>query len=264
MNRRLLVALGLLTACGGTDSPTEPPVTDPPVLVATAITLSASSVSLSSLGETSQLTATVKDQNGATMTGQTVTWSSTDAAVAAVSAAGFVTAVSTGSATITATSGSVSATASAAIAQVAASILLSADTLRFTSLNDTIRMVTTVEDAGGSEMVASLAWLSSDTLTATVDSAGLVRAVGNGTTTILASAEGVAAEAYAKVEQVSATVLLSDSVLSFTSLGDTLRLSANVQDSAGVTIDGVEIQWSSSDTTVATVVNTGLVTAVAN
>ena len=89
-----------LAGCGGeTATPTAPV---PPK--ATTITLSSSSVTLASLSGTSQLTATVKDQNSAAMTGQTVTWSSSDPAVATVSSSGLVTGVGNGSATITATS----------------------------------------------------------------------------------------------------------------------------------------------------------------
>ncbi len=60
---------------------------------------------------TAQLAATVKDQNGATMTGQSVSWSSNATGVATVSSSGLVTAVATGTATITATSSGKSGTA---------------------------------------------------------------------------------------------------------------------------------------------------------
>ena len=104
-------ALALLTlvSCGGDKTPTQP-VTP----VATSIELSSPSVTLESLGATSALTATVKDQTGAAMTGQTISWSSSDVTIAAVSngtaSNGTVTAIANGSATVTATSGSARAT----------------------------------------------------------------------------------------------------------------------------------------------------------
>ena len=110
----VLVSL-LLWSCGGDSTPTAPT----PTPVATSITLTMTSLSLSSLatlGETSQLSATVKDQNGAAMSSATVTWATSEAAVATVSSTGLVTAVANGTATITATSGSVSATASVTVA----------------------------------------------------------------------------------------------------------------------------------------------------
>jgi hypothetical protein len=101
----------LLQGCGGGDSPTTPTTPTPPTPVATSVTLSATSVTVA-LGETSQLSATVKDQNGATMAGKAITWGASDAAVATVSSTGLVTAVSPGTANITATHLTLSATAS--------------------------------------------------------------------------------------------------------------------------------------------------------
>ena len=118
--RRVVAIALLLAACGGdsTTGPSSGTPTPTPTPVATSITLSATSVSLASLGATSQLSATVKDQTGATMASATVTWITSDAAVATVSSTGLVTSVADGTATITATSGSASATASVTVAEV--------------------------------------------------------------------------------------------------------------------------------------------------
>jgi len=102
----------LLASCIVDYTPTEPT----PTPVATSITLSATSLSFALLGDTTQLAATVKDAAGTVMAGATVTWATSAAAVATVSATGLVTAVANGSATITATSGSASATASVSVA----------------------------------------------------------------------------------------------------------------------------------------------------
>lgn len=53
-------------------------------------------------GESSRLTATLKDAAGNALTGRLVTWSSSDPSVGTVSASGLVTAVGIGSATVTA------------------------------------------------------------------------------------------------------------------------------------------------------------------
>lgn len=57
------------------------------------------------VGQTTQLSATVKDSSGAVLAGQTVTWSSSRTGVASVSSSGLVTGVAQGSATISATAG---------------------------------------------------------------------------------------------------------------------------------------------------------------
>ncbi len=74
------------------------------------------------MGETKQLSATVKDQNGNTMSGASVSWSTSDPSVATVSSAGLVTATANGMATITGTSGSASATASVNVQEEAATL----------------------------------------------------------------------------------------------------------------------------------------------
>ena len=108
----------LLASCGGDGSPTEPtPTPTPtPTPVATSITLSVTSLSFTSLGETQQLSATVKDQNGATMGGASVSWASSVTSIATVSSSGLVTSVAEGSATITASSGSATSTAAVTVA----------------------------------------------------------------------------------------------------------------------------------------------------
>ena len=69
------------------------------------IVITPEEATLMSLGATVQLTATVLDDNGQQVEGAVVTWQSSDASVAAVSAQGLVTAVSNGVTRIWATSG---------------------------------------------------------------------------------------------------------------------------------------------------------------
>lgn len=66
-----------------------------------AVSLSATSIAL---GKTAQATATLKDANGNALSGKTVTWSSSKASVASVTAAGVITALATGTTNIVATS----------------------------------------------------------------------------------------------------------------------------------------------------------------
>ena len=68
-------------------------------------------------GQSAGFTARVKDQNGNQMSGQSISWSSSNPSVATVNSNGYVTGVAPGSATITATSGSLSASASVSVVQ---------------------------------------------------------------------------------------------------------------------------------------------------
>ncbi len=67
------------------------------------------------VGQMAQFSATLQDANGNALTGRTVTWSSSDAAVATVNGSGLVTGVAAGSATITATSEGKSGTAAVTV-----------------------------------------------------------------------------------------------------------------------------------------------------
>ena len=182
----------LLANCMVEYTPTEP--TPTPTPVATSITLSATSLSFASLGDTTQLTATVKDAAGTVMAGATVTWAATGGA-ATVSSAGLVTAVANGTATVTATSGSASATATVTVSQAAASVELSDTVLSFTSLGDTTQLTATVTDAND-ELVdgATVTWATTGGA-ATVSSTGLATSVANGSATITATSGSVSAMA---------------------------------------------------------------------
>ena len=105
----LMLGATVLVGCsgGGDDDPT-PPVT----AVFTTLTVEPNAPTLT-VGGTQALTATAKDQNGATMSGLTTTYISNAPGTASVTPAGVVTGVALGTTTITATGtiGSVTKTA---------------------------------------------------------------------------------------------------------------------------------------------------------
>ena len=93
--------VGLLTAamsCGGDEATTTPTRVS---VASIAITASAPAIELNT---TMQLTATLKDAVGNTLSGRSVSWTSSNPAVATVSSQGLVTGAGTGTSTITATS----------------------------------------------------------------------------------------------------------------------------------------------------------------
>ena len=184
---RGLLTLLVMSMASCTDLPTD--TVAPETLVATALTVSPATSGFSSLGETQQLTATVTDQNGATMSGASVSWASSASTVASASSAGLITAVATGTATITATSGSTSGTVSITVQQVATSSTLSPSSLVLAGPADTETLIALVMDAGGTEIAdPDLTWSSDDEGIATVSSTGLVTAVASGSATITVEA----------------------------------------------------------------------------
>ena len=221
------------------------------------------SVEFTALGDTVRLTATVLDANGSAVAGAVVAWSSGDSAVATVNASGLVTAVGSGATTVTAESGGATGTANVTVGQEGASVEVSPDSLEFTALGDTVRLTATVLDANGSTVAgAVVAWSSGDAAVATVDSSGLVTAIGSGATTVTAESGGATGTANVTVGQEGASVEVSPDSLEFTALGDTVRLTATVLDANGSTVAGAVVAWSSGDAAVATVDSSGLVTAI--
>jgi hypothetical protein len=75
------------------------------------------SVTFTAIGQAEQLSATVEDEQGATLEGVPVSWNSSNAAVATVSQDGIVTATGIGSAEITAIAGAANAAVSVTVTQ---------------------------------------------------------------------------------------------------------------------------------------------------
>jgi len=90
--------------------------------VPTTIVLNTTAVSFTAIGQTQQLSATVKDQRGDPITQPMVAWSSTNSGVATVSPEGLVTAAGAGSAQVTAAVGEVSAVATVVVELVPAEL----------------------------------------------------------------------------------------------------------------------------------------------
>jgi hypothetical protein len=112
-SRCLVIFAAALLACGGGET-TEPAPPPPPAPVPTSVQLSTATVTLR-IGETSQLAATVLDQHGAAMAGQTVAWASSDTTKITVTTAGLTRGVRPGTATITASSGTLTKSAAGTV-----------------------------------------------------------------------------------------------------------------------------------------------------
>ena len=211
-------------------------------------------------GDTVRLTAQAEDANGFAIPDAVFSWSSSDEAVAVVDSTGLVRAVWDGEATITATANSVSGSATVTIGREVAAVIL---TPLETALapGDSLQLVARAIDADSVEVGDVLfSWSSSDEAVATVDSTGLVRAVGRGDATITAAAGSVTASATVMVSVTTSTVIVSPS-RSTVVVGDSVRLSAEARDHLGGDIADASFAWVSSDASVATVDTSGLVRA---
>jgi len=193
-------------------------------------------------GASQQLTATTLDQYGSTIA-TTITWSSSNTAVATVSSAGLVTPVAPGTANITATSGSVTSTAPSVVTVIKAPAVLKTITLSPLTANlnvgsATQQLTATTLDQYGSSIAATLTWASSNKGVATVSSTGLVTPIAAGTTNITATSGLITSTApsvitVTKITPILKTITLSPLTTSLTIGGATQQITVTALDQFG-------------------------------
>ena len=192
-----------ITAATGTVTGTVQVSVEIPA-VPTAITIAPSEPdTLTAVGQTLRLVATVKDQHGETMTGVSISWESSDSQMATVSATGLVTSVANGTAKITATTGDVSTAVTVIVAQEVHGIAITPPSPKVViATGNTEQLSATVLDSEETPVSGAVpTWSSSDEAVATVDSNGLVTAVGVGQAEITATYEEYTAEKLAIVRE---------------------------------------------------------------
>ena len=200
------------------------------------------------------------------LTGRPVTWSSSNTGIATVSATGLVSptgANDSGTVTITATSGGINGTATVTIAQDPVATVTVAPPTSTISATQTQQLTATLKDAGGTVLTGrAVTWTTSDPTIATVSATGLVSPTGandSGIVTITATSGGVNGTATVTVAPdpvASVTVAPPSSTINAT---QTQQLGATLKDAGGTVLTGRAISWTSSNTAIATVSNTGLV-----
>ena len=217
------------------------------------------------VGDTVDLSARVLDDEGEEITGTTVTWSSSNIAVATVDSSGVMTAVGEGTVTLTATatvsasstqssmarSGAavvkadqtVSGSVSMIVVKRAARIDISPASLSFDSVGETAALTATVYDEDDNVMRPTYwGWSSADRAVATASNRifssqtpqAHVTAIGEGTTTVSVSVNGSATgTASVTVTLPVARVEVSPIELDFEALGDTKTVTVRVLDENG-------------------------------
>jgi alpha-tubulin suppressor-like RCC1 family protein len=249
----MAVGAGLLgVAC--TDTPTG-------VDLQVSVAVTPDTVTFASIGEQVQLAARVNVTSG---TAPSPIWVTRDVDVAAVGDDGRVLALGNGETWVVALveTGDIEASDSARIvvSQVPASLRVEKTLDTLTWLGQTTRLTAMALDALGHEVAdATFTWASADSTRARVDSAGLVTAVANGETAILASIGGLSASVTLAVAQTVASVTVAPATAGIT-VGGTQQFSATAKDAGGTTVPGVNFLWVSANANVAIVDTTGLAT----
>jgi len=188
-----------------------------------SVSVSPGSVSLPA-GGTQQLVATLQDNTGSAITGQTVTWSSSDASVVSVSSSGLATVSHIGSATVTATAGGKSGHALFSVTAGGVSSVSVTPSSGTVDVGKTLQLSVSATDAAGNAVAGRTAvWASSNSSAATVNSGGLVTGVAAGSSNISATVDGksesatITVSAAAKAPATLSSIVLSPNSVSLAS-----------------------------------------------
>lgn len=225
--RRLLALLpAIAIACSPSPSENKAPAPPPAVAIVT-VTPGTQSVPV---GGTASLTATIKASDGATLSGRTVSWSTSAPATATVSG-GVVTGVSAGGpVTITATSEGKSGSAQVTVTAVpVATIDVTASTTTL-SPGTTVQLAAVTKAAGGAVLTGrAVTWKTSSDAIGTVSPSGLFTAIGAGTLTVTATSEGVSG------------------AIELTVTSSVRSLALGTQNSCALKVDGTVLCWGRGD-----------------
>lgn len=223
-----------------------------------SIKLSDTSLSLA-VGKTYQIQETVNPSNASN---KSVKWTSSDPKIATVDGNGVVKAIANGNAVITCQGfNGVKATCKVNVRTYSTSVKLNKTSLDlYTTQKATLKA--TVSPTSTSDK--SVKWSSSDASVATVSSSGVVTAVGKGKAVITCKTADSGKKAVCTVNVTKKIAVKSLSLNKSSKTvykGSTYQLKANISPS-NASIKTVT--WKSSDTSVATVTASGLVTAKKN
>jgi hypothetical protein len=247
--------------------PRDPPtLTRTLVVVADTVTLDSSAVRFASLGDTVTLAATVRDAQGAAIAGVTVRWSSSDTAVAGVTANGRVAARGTGTATVRATVDRDTAAVAVTVTQALVRWRFEPPALLIDALTDTGRVSATGLDARGNAIpsLTPATWLVGDRTVLLLAGAGQVAALRNGSTQLYAVGGPVRDSVAVTVAQRAATIAVTPKPAPpITSLGGQVQLVARAFDRRAMEIVAAAPTWYTADAGIARVASDGLVTALA-
>ena len=229
-----------------------------------SVAVSPTSASLT-IGETQQATATARDAQGNALAGRTITWQSGNTNVATVTQAGLITAVGVGNTTVTATSEGKTGTVAVSVAAPAVGSVSVTPPTASVNVAFTTTLTATVRDADGATMTgAAVTWSTDKPSIASVTQSGVVTGMSPGTATITATSGGKSGTATITVALAPvATVTLSPPQLNLRDRNNqrTGTLTVTLKDANGNTLTGRSVTWSSSNTNVATVNQSGVVTA---
>ena len=216
------------------------------------------------VGGVAQLKVTAQDADGRKVNVRTLTWTSSDSSIASVASNGQVKAKTKGMAVISASIADVRGSATVNVQNAAISTVAVSLTAASISVGQTTQATAVLTAVDGSIVTDRIvAWQSSNPAIVTVDATGLVKGIALGTATISAISDGQVGSAAISVTASQPASLQIVPATASATVGSTAQLVAELKDSNGALITDKPVTWSSSNTSVATVNGSGLVTSLA-
>lgn len=208
---RFILRFGVVLACcacgGGSETTTSTVVARVDVVPGTVqLRLGAQT--------TTQLQATPRTSAGTPVGGRPIAWGTRNAAVATVSGSGLVTATGVGSTRITATVDGVEGSAAVEVTSPAVASVTPSLGLASLIVGETTTASAVLRDGAGNVLTGrEVTWSSANSGVASVSEDGVVAAVAEGTTSILAVSEGVQGSAQIQVSSTPPNLTLTDVML---------------------------------------------------
>lgn len=249
-----------VAASSGGQSAVVPVAVVPAPVASVAIAPAAANVTV---GGTVVLKAVAYDAAGQAIVGRPVVWASGAPQVAKIDTSGTATGLTAGVAVITATSGGQTASATVAVSLVPVATVAVTPGSAALIVGHSASLSAVLTDSRGNVLSGrSVSWSVLDQSIATVTSLGLVTAVGPGTTSVHATSEGKTGTAQIVVSPAPpapvASVAISPSSTTL-AIGTAAALTVTLRDSVGATLTGRAVTWATSDPTVVTVSNVGVI-----
>jgi alpha-tubulin suppressor-like RCC1 family protein/uncharacterized protein YjdB len=254
-----LIALLVLVSCARDATSPGLPVASVTITPSVVVLVPDSSV---------QLAAVLTDSLGQTLSGRSITWTSSDTTVAVVSSSGvargrvFPSWMPTGYAAIRASAEGKTGTASALVLRKLARLRVMPESLTIFTGQTSLLEAAVADTAGQWVRVGRAIWNSADTTRAVVDSFGTVRGVRAGTAQISSRAAGLSASGTIRVIAPVVSITIQPHAPSLV-VGHSVQLVATIRDSAGNVLNDRQVTWTQPGRPIALLSASGLATATA-
>lgn len=219
------------------------------------------------LGQTyNRWVVTLKDAAGNDLSGRALAWESNNPAVATIDAStGILTAVGSGQTLVTVRAEGQNAAGTIKVLQPVLSIVAVPDSFDLPLTTTRTIPVQLIGPGGVALTNRAVIWSSLNPSVAVVSTTGLVTAISAGTTTITIAAGQLTKDVRVRVvaEPVTSVRILPQQSVHVIRLGQVRQLTAECLNAALQVLAGRPITWNSGNPVVATVSQTGLVTAAA-